>query len=680
MKRFDLQSERYSPTGNVSSAGVLNQLGRPSLDRLTVLIREAVQNSWDARDPQGTSISFSIDGRMLDDAARRMLLTQVFYQTPANLPLRDALLKRDPLPILLLSDRGTTGLGGPTRADIPPAEDGSTDFVDFLRNVGQPPDKHLGGGTFGYGKAALYLASRVHTIGVYTRCRYKGCLESRFLAAALGESFEEGEGTHSARYTGRHWWGTTEDGIVEPVRDQTADRIAAAFNIPLFGYGECGTTIIIIDPLLDEDHPEQSIAAMAQILLWNFWPKMLNSRHAHPAINFSLSWEGSSIQIPDPRHFPPLHGFVAAMDHLKQRTSQSFFTDSKAIASSRPKQHLGMLSLHKFAYVDRPPLANVDMEPPVGQTSHHVALMRQAELVVQYMPGPPLPGGILEYAGVFIADEAVDDIFAKAEPPTHDAWNADFLEEPRHRTFIRTALKNIRNALVEYASPSIDPLHSTTPQAVSPLGAFASRLGGLLISHAIPATRTPHGNGVQPAILPADPTSTVVDSGSGDGKPGADENGFIPASGAVSAGAAAIVIDSLDEPAEYATAPSIDNSNAANRVRISIRMTPDYHLLMIENQRALLVTFELSITGTPTRILLQAHPAVVLDNGELEIEPPAGMVSPAVLAWIDPDGLSYPGDKQFMVNPVRTGRWQVAIALRDDALVNVSVTAREGTL
>ena len=45
------------------------------------------------------------------------------------------------------------------------------DFVDFVRNIGQPPDKDLGGGSFGYGKAAFYIASRARTILVDTLCR-----------------------------------------------------------------------------------------------------------------------------------------------------------------------------------------------------------------------------------------------------------------------------------------------------------------------------------------------------------------------------------------------------------------------------------------------------------------------------------------------------------------------------
>ena len=46
MERY---SEVYSPTGGLAAEGVINQLGRPDIESLEVLVREAVQNCWDAK-------------------------------------------------------------------------------------------------------------------------------------------------------------------------------------------------------------------------------------------------------------------------------------------------------------------------------------------------------------------------------------------------------------------------------------------------------------------------------------------------------------------------------------------------------------------------------------------------------------------------------------------------------
>ncbi len=46
---FHLFSEPYGASGGLAADGILNQLGRPDIEALEVLVREAVQNSWDAK-------------------------------------------------------------------------------------------------------------------------------------------------------------------------------------------------------------------------------------------------------------------------------------------------------------------------------------------------------------------------------------------------------------------------------------------------------------------------------------------------------------------------------------------------------------------------------------------------------------------------------------------------------
>ena len=42
-------SERVPPTGGLNADGFANILGRPAMDPLTLVLREAGQNIWDAR-------------------------------------------------------------------------------------------------------------------------------------------------------------------------------------------------------------------------------------------------------------------------------------------------------------------------------------------------------------------------------------------------------------------------------------------------------------------------------------------------------------------------------------------------------------------------------------------------------------------------------------------------------
>jgi hypothetical protein len=82
--RLALKSEPVSPTGSISSVGILNQLGRPKLDALAVLIRETVQNSWDARISDERALSFRVHGWELLHTQRQVLTQQVFSARPTS--------------------------------------------------------------------------------------------------------------------------------------------------------------------------------------------------------------------------------------------------------------------------------------------------------------------------------------------------------------------------------------------------------------------------------------------------------------------------------------------------------------------------------------------------------------------------------------------------------------------
>ena len=47
--KLSLQSEEYPPTGGMGARGVKKSLGKPKLHPLELMVREAAQNSWDAR-------------------------------------------------------------------------------------------------------------------------------------------------------------------------------------------------------------------------------------------------------------------------------------------------------------------------------------------------------------------------------------------------------------------------------------------------------------------------------------------------------------------------------------------------------------------------------------------------------------------------------------------------------
>ena len=71
-------SEPYTATGGLAAEGVLNQLGRPDIEPLEVLVREAVQNCWDAkrRDERGIRVAIGrqrLDLSAVDTVVRHLL-------------------------------------------------------------------------------------------------------------------------------------------------------------------------------------------------------------------------------------------------------------------------------------------------------------------------------------------------------------------------------------------------------------------------------------------------------------------------------------------------------------------------------------------------------------------------------------------------------------------------------
>ncbi|MET9461434.1 hypothetical protein ABZY05_41400 [Streptomyces canus] len=464
-------SQPYPPEGASAAEGIRNQLGRPELDLLTILVRESAQNSWDARiedfpDP----VDFRIDMWTVGPAhagAWRELLLDGAPMSAEHFPLRET-LKRRPARVLAVSDRGTRGLGGPTRADD--AVGPERDFVSFIRNIGEPRDTALGGGTYGFGKGIFYLLSGSGTVLVHSRCRMRrGGYETRLIGCTLWKSYVAQEGDAERRYTGRHWWGDTSGDVVEPLVGPAAEAVAQQLGLRGFGPEETGTTIVVIDPNLDELEPTAAADYLAETVAWHLWPKMISADGKDPAMRFSVTCDGVEHPVPDPRAARPLNMFVDAYETMTG-------PGGRDLACLKPKQHLGRLGLVKRIM---PPLepTRASRMLDIEDLVHHVCLMRPAELVVTYHPGPKPPSVNQGYAGVFRANEAMDDVYAKAEPPTHDAWHPQSLDRPES-TFVRTTFQRIGEALSDLLSLSGTARSGASNVALGAASSFFSGLVG----------------------------------------------------------------------------------------------------------------------------------------------------------------------------------------------------------
>ena len=506
LARLSPYSERYGATGNIGGNSH-RLLGAPSLDPLQTVIREAVQNIADAA-KLGVGPEIEIRLRRLTPQQREVLASRVIcgrLQEPRSNELLAAMHSRQELVVMEICDFGTTGLGGPTRADQIPSGVKNTDFIDFLRNVGTARDTVHGGGTYGFGKVALYRASKCRTIVVDTLPHGSGPQGRRLMGCHLGASFEVPENGMRTRFTGRHWWGIPDpvDRIVDPVTGQGAQALASALGLPARSGNRSGTSVMILDFETDGDDLEVVGSRVVEGLLWNFWPRMMRDAPEDKRFTCRVEVSGSSLTIPPPESFPDLCLFSKAMRAVRAGTGN----DVRPISSKRPRKRLGTLAIEWGFRTPRRPL--VEEESSLfPASSSHIALMRPVELVVKYLEGNPLPDERLEWAGVFVAsgEDEVERAFAESEPPAHDDWKPASLPRGRTKTYVNVALRRLREAGKEMGLPGMG--HAGGSETGPPLGRLARRLGRALEGVGGGSGRPrpkPGGRGKRPARARATP-------------------------------------------------------------------------------------------------------------------------------------------------------------------------------
>ncbi|MFC4067008.1 hypothetical protein [Actinoplanes subglobosus] len=484
---------------------------------------------------------------------------------------------------MTISDRGTKGLGGPTRADVARGDE-PRDWVSFVLNVGDPPDTRRGGGTYGYGKGVLYQISRAGTVIVHTRTMTASGPESRFIGICLGESMELADPQGRGRpYTGRHWWGDVGVEHVEPLVGVRATEVAESLGLPAFTGDDTGTDVVIVEPDFGDESDEETAQYLADAIAWNLWPIMLERRGMVRLVP-RVRNRGVDIAVPMPEKTRGLRTFVAAYGRLEGEDN------AEILMCGSPRKALGRLALERQLIPPyEPPPAAQDLG--ITTAPHHVCLMRAPELVVKYHPGPEPAGSNLAYAGVFRAFDEMDRTYAAAEPPTHDDWVFAQLEG-RERTFVRTTFTRIRERLGGFARPA--EVRSNSVNA--PLGAVSNFLGPLV------AAATGSGAASVPALGGShDPFEQDRESQSGSVAKGAVGQGVaLPASGRPSRRSASVRIEG--EP------------------------------YFEESEIGLLLIQDVVVIGDGP-LAVHGLVGVTVADGSREQEPPEGSEQPVVMGW-----------------------------------------------
>lgn len=491
MEQLQLYKHAWDAAGSGDAQSLQNAMGKTSLDMWNVLLRESLQNSWDAR--SGEQITFDISEKALSVEETSTLLNNVFAELPpegASVHIRQK-VTRGQIRVLTISDYGTRGLEGPVRANVEPSPGERSDFADFIRNFGRSHSKGLEGGTYGLGKGVLYSASQLGLCLVYSQPMINGQVEPRLIAVSGGDPDYSYQGL---KYTGRNWWGViAEDGIVDPLQGIDARVLAMSVGMPVPDSDETGTCIMIIAPqMYSENEGDVALDARVRALreaavLWA-WPHALD-RGKGPNIEFRFSIDGRTLESIRPLDEPSVRQFAKAyLDVVPWRSGQSGppmgLTKGEEICSLNPKKLLGHL-------VMRHSLVDSSTERQLENT---VALMRGPRMIVKYMPvsAAPAEGSLFS---VFVVSDEVENDFAKAEPVTHDDWIASKNQAPRKANFVNIALKRVRDVFMALHN---DSARATSDRDVQGASHISSALGTLVGSFMGSGTTTTVAPNVSP--------------------------------------------------------------------------------------------------------------------------------------------------------------------------------------
>ncbi|ALN15208.1 hypothetical protein [Acidipropionibacterium acidipropionici] len=475
---LDWIAKPFGP-GDIAGDGTKKLLGT-SVATPSLLLRETAQNSWDARLVDEVP-EYQMRFRRIGGEVIGVLRDHVFTGTSPSSGLAEVL--RSPgVEAIEIHDRGTSGLDGPTNNDSQVDEGEPTNYRDFVLTVGAPRSRTLGGGTYGFGKAAAFRASTCGTLVIWTRILIApGQFEERLIAAAVNPNFQLG----NRRYTGQQWWGVRPQGddssVVQPVRGAEARAIGEAIFERTFAPGETGTSLLVLSPAY-EDGRDSFISETRAAVPINLWTKRLSNQASSRRMNISLTVDGEPIHIADSKDSRVIAAKEACLQAVRHAQAVGDGVEASAevdpsvtveeIWCRSPRTLVGHLAVTPCA---------VPPGDPFKSHENRVTLMRnQAELVVEDREYPSYRNMIGEWVGVFKPVRELDSAFSASEPPTHDSWNPNSLESA-HKRLVNTGLRRIGEEVRTFLAPADaveDEPQESTSQLAAALGVLSRPVAG----------------------------------------------------------------------------------------------------------------------------------------------------------------------------------------------------------
>lgn len=407
----------------MSADQMANPLQDTDLTKAELLMREAIQNSVDERRADADeAVKFRVRRLLFHGDEKRSIVqnfqlaelrerARQFPRAHGWLEIQQTCLPTlddpdVPIPVLVLSDHNTNGLGG--RWDRNDGLDSRFHNLVLSINVSEKFDGKGGLlGSWGVGKMVYAVTSNIRTMAYYSTFQPTEASEganARFMATAFFPAHELDDET---RFTGHAFLGEPsgdERYPSKPLENSDAHDFARSIGLELRSEGDTGLTVLLLDCGLE-------ITDCVRACEKYWWPRLLET---DPAVRVEMEFYEGDRRLPDPR--PRRHGelnpFIDCYNNLKQRINPDGYELHPILPrAGKPGQLcLKGISIPHGKTPEDVPLANM------------VALTRNG-LVIQYNPGYAREGDAAA-VGVFEAQgESATRAFTLSEPEAHDKWN-----------------------------------------------------------------------------------------------------------------------------------------------------------------------------------------------------------------------------------------------------------------
>lgn len=427
--------------GGATGEAFTNTLASSGMAPASVLAREAIQNSVDARAEEDSKVRVDFVARRLTGKAKSAFvsaarLTEIaaradglgFKQPNCISDLADG---KKPLDLLFVDDFETTGLAGDP-------EDSESKFSRFLLSLGdggKEHSEHGTGGSYGFGKSVYSSNSGVTTIFAYSRT-VDG--EGEPLSLLFGCGYYRKHKHDGVGFTGRAWFGIdrTEpqshaQQLVVPFRGAEADKLAAVLGFTHRDPEELGTSVLIVDATV------KAADILTGVEDW-WWPRLLTGQ-----LDVSVVPADGEPVFPRPRKRADLKPFLEAFETA---VGKSPADGKRTFYKPFNKSQGSVIGTSGFVVLERD---DKERLPVPDERVDTVALIRSPLMVVayyrQWMTGNPA------MVGAFFGAPDIDDTLRAAEPPAHDRWDKDAnrLQEPtgRRRQLVETVLGGLRRTI-----------------------------------------------------------------------------------------------------------------------------------------------------------------------------------------------------------------------------------------